>query len=86
MSDLAQQIQDFILDELQPRLALLDISRSSVDEEFDLVSSGALDSMGFIGLVGAVESKFELEINFEDLEPNEFTNLDGFIRCALENK
>lgn len=83
MNDLATQIKHFILEEIQPRLELLEISPDSIDKNFDLIDSGTLDSIGFINLVGAVENRFNFEIDFEELEPSVFTNLDGFVRSAV---
>lgn len=85
MSNLEPQIREFILEELTPKLEALGIPRAEVTGDFDLVGSGVLDSLAFIEFVGAVEDRFKFEMDFEDLDPAEFTIMDGFLRCALEN-
>lgn len=86
MSDLAIQVRKFILDELQPKLTMLGISRGAVSTKFNLIDSGILDSMSFIELIGAVENKFSVEMDFENLEANEITSIEGFIQCAVESR
>jgi acyl carrier protein len=84
MSNLEKQIREFILAELQSKLQALDISVDSVGGDFDMVGLGVLDSISFIELVGAVEQNFQLEMDFEDWDPADFTVIDGFICCAVE--
>jgi len=86
MTELEQKIRDFVLEELKPKLEILEISSDSIDDQFDLVDSGAIDSLGFIELVGAVESEFSFEMDFEELDPSEYTNFHGFVRCAAKNQ
>ena len=85
MSDTEERIRLFVLTELQPRLQALDVPLDEVTGEFDLVTSGVLDSMAFVDFVGAVETEFGFEMDFEDVDPSEFTVLDGFVRCAARN-
>ena len=85
MNGLDKQIRGFVLAELQPKLEALDISIDTIGGNFDLVGSGVLDSISFIELVGAVEQEFQFEMDFEDLDPEDFTIFDGFIRCAVES-
>lgn len=48
-----------------------------VKEDTDLIASGALDSMGFIELLLFVESITGQKIDLSDLDPNEFTTIQG---------
>jgi acyl carrier protein len=83
MTDRSREIRSFVLGQITERMKLLDLAPTEVDGSLNLVESGLLDSMGFVELVGSVENKFQVEINFEDLEPSEFTTLEGFVRCAV---
>ena len=85
MNNLEKQVSDFILAELQPKLEALEISVDTVGGDFDLVGSGVLDSISFIELVGAVEQQFQFEMDFENLDPADFTIIDGFVCCAVES-
>ena len=86
MSNLEQKIREFILDELKHKLNALDIPPESIDETFNFVDSGALDSMGFIELIGAVENEFNFELDFVNFAPSEFTNLNFFVERAVESQ
>lgn len=86
MNSLTIRIQKFVLKELQTKLSYLGISSDSVDDDFDLIGSGVLDSMSFIELIGAVENEFGIEMDFEDVESAELTSIQGFVSCAVGSK
>ena len=74
-------VKEFIYQTLESRLASLDINREQFDNAFPLIQSGVIDSLGFLELVVAVEDEFNVELDFENSNPGEFTTLAGFIRC-----
>ena len=81
------EISDFILDLIGEKLAIFYISRGEVDDDFDLVKSGLLDSMSFIDLLAEIEEKFKLEINYEQAVDNEaFTSFGGLIKLIMDTK
>lgn len=58
----------------------------SVDVEItadtDLVATGALDSMGFVGLIARFEDLTGTEVDFEEIDPEELTSVRSMIdRC-----
>jgi acyl carrier protein len=58
----------------------------SVDVEIttdtDLVATGALDSMGFVGLIARFEDLTGTEVDFEEIDPEELTSVRSLIdRC-----
>ena len=82
-----KKIRDYILDLLNERLLLFDINRGELNNDFDLVKSGLLDSMAFIDLVAEAEEKFEVEIDFEQLaESDDFTSLGGLVNIIMNTK
>ena len=59
----------------------------SVDDmSSDLIGSGFMSSMNFIELLDRLESHFDLELDFEDMSPAEFTALDGFLNVICRCK
>ena len=52
-------------------------------EDADLMATGVLDSMGFIELLAYVESITGVRIDFSDLDPEEFTSIEGLSRSAV---
>lgn len=85
MSLYEKEISNFLIDKLQDKFARLGINKEDIDEEFSLIDSGLVDSMGFLDLLAAVEEHFSTELDFEDLDPSEFTTFLGFVRCAAKN-
>ncbi|NQT78718.1 MAG: acyl carrier protein [Bacteroidetes bacterium] len=82
-----KKIRDYILDLLNERLLLFDINRGELNNDFDLVKSGLLDSMAFIDLLAEAEEKFEVEIDFEQLaESDDFTSLGGLVNIIMNTK
>ncbi|TKX32204.1 acyl carrier protein [Campylobacter aviculae] len=49
------------------------IGKDEIDEFYeDLVFGGFIDSLDIINLVNAIENKFEIEIDLEDITPENF--------------
>jgi acyl carrier protein len=75
-----QEIKSLLLEHIGERLKLFGISPTELDNDFDLVKSGLLDSMTFVDLVGALEEKLKQEIDFEKvMEDERFTTVSGLI-------
>lgn len=74
--DLIQWIADYIEEE-----------EFSVDVEIgadtDLVATGALDSMGFVGLIARFEDLTDTEVDFEEIDPEELTSIRSLIERCL---
>lgn len=80
-------VRDFILELISEKLVIFNISRGEVNDSFDLVKSGLLDSMAFVDLVAELEEKFEHEIDFEEAaEEDDFTSLGGLIQLIMNTK
>jgi acyl carrier protein len=82
-----KKIRDYILGILNERLLLFDIDRGELNDDFDLVKSGLLDSMAFIDLVAETEEEFGIEIDFEQLaDSDDFTSLGGLADIIMNTK
>ena len=76
-----KSIRDFVIEKLEQKLEMFDVKASELNNSFDLVQSGLLDSMGFVNLIGALEQEFEVEIDFESaFDEPDFTTIDGIER------
>lgn len=54
-----------------------------VTGETDLLAAGVLDSMAFVELLAHLEECAGIEIDIADLEPEEFSTLDGLCASAF---
>ena len=62
-------------------LAILQGIRSDVDfvNEKQLIDAGVLDSFDIISLVGELNDEFDIEIDAEDLEPQNFNTVEAIV-------
>jgi acyl carrier protein len=51
----------------------------------NLMESGLLDSIGFVELIVFMESQTGSNFDLTDVDPSEFTTLEGLSRIALKN-
>lgn len=80
------EMREFVISCLREKLDLLGMDTSEVDDDMSLTGSGIIDSMGFVTLVGDFEVEFDYEIDLDEYDPEEFTTLGGFLKCAIESK
>jgi len=79
------EVRVYLMSLLSERLALFDIKETEVNESFDLVKSGLLDSMAFVDLVADVEEHYDIEIDFENLADDPaFTSLGGLLKIIMD--
>lgn len=70
---IAEQLRNFVLDHLGDQLAAAGISCCAVTDDFNLLSEGVVDSLGLVELIAALEERFDVEVDLEDLEIEEMT-------------
>ncbi|MDQ4088775.1 MAG: phosphopantetheine-binding protein, partial [Actinomycetota bacterium] len=69
MSDVTvDTVRAFILEQVNDRLAAVGLSADQVGDDFDLVSTGTIDSMGLLELLAAVDDRFGVSASLEDMD------------------
>ena len=81
----AQDVRSVLLLHLQIPLAARGLKPDEVPDHFDLLTEGVLDSLGIVELIAVVEKCFDLQIDFEDLDPENLTIVGPFCRY-IESK
>ncbi|EPN5614437.1 acyl carrier protein [Campylobacter jejuni] len=62
----------------------INIGKGDISElDIDLFSSGKIDSLDIINLIGEIEKFYQVELDFEDLIPENFENFNS-IRNLIE--
>ena len=69
----ADDVKIFILSKLEKTLIVNDLKKAEITDNFDLLDGGLIDSLGILELITAIEDHFEIEIDFENLDAEEFT-------------
>jgi acyl carrier protein len=77
---ISEEVRALVLHELAEPLDALGMSPDEVPDDFDLLLGGAIDSLGLLELITAVEERFGIEIDFEGLGAEELTVLGPFSR------
>ena len=54
--------------------------------DMDLLGSGIVGSLGYIELISMVEGKFDIEIDFDDVEPVEYSTISGLAKLVENSK
>ncbi|MGQ4487284.1 phosphopantetheine-binding protein [Streptomyces sp. 372A] len=75
-------IKQFLIEEFLP-----DLTQDELADDQDLLSSGAIDSLGLLKLIAWVEDRFGLAVDDTDLDPNNFrsvTAIDAFVANARQ--
>lgn len=67
-----------ILDFCAAELAAYGVDPAAATDDLDLRASGAIDSLGFVELVVALEEEFGVELELEEVDPEELTVLGPF--------
>jgi acyl carrier protein len=73
-------VRAFVLETLSEPIQRLGLAPEQVPDEFDLLTSGVIDSFGVIELIGEVNERFELDLDFEEMDPEGLTVLGPFSR------
>jgi acyl carrier protein len=74
------QVRDFVVANLAEPLREGGWNPAEVGDDFDLLQSGVIDSLGVLELIVDVSEHFELDLDFEDLDPEGLTIVGPFSR------
>jgi D-alanine--poly(phosphoribitol) ligase subunit 2 len=86
MSERETAMEAFVISFLVERAGRLGFDGLEVDGDFDFFESGLLDSFGLIELIDSVESSFNLQVDFTDMDPDAFTTVDGLVKSLLSTE
>jgi len=73
-------VRAFVLADLQDGLTAAGLASAEIPDDLDLIEAGVIDSFGMLEVIAAVEAHFGLEIDFEELDPEQLTALGPFSR------
>lgn len=74
----AEEVRAVVLDELAEPIAGLGVAPEEMPDDFDLLTSGLIDSLGLMELIASVNERLGLDIDYEDLDPEGLTVLGTF--------
>jgi lipopolysaccharide O-acetyltransferase len=81
VSDAAvDQVRDVVLEHLGTRLEAKGLVAAELADDFDFLGAGLIDSFGLLELIGWVETKLGLTLDFEHIDVGSLTLLGPFCR------
>ncbi len=80
----SDEVRSFIIAHLGDAFKENGAATDQVKDDFDLLKMGIIDSIGFIGLISAVEDRFGIEIDFEDMDTDNLTVIGPMSRYIEE--
>lgn len=75
-----EPVRGFVLRHLADPLTAVGLHPENVPDELDLLAEGVLDSLGLIGLLGAIEDHYGVVLDLEDIDPDEMGVVGPFCR------
>jgi D-alanine--poly(phosphoribitol) ligase subunit 2 len=67
MDETTPKIKAFIVEEFMP-----DVSTDELDDDFDLLTGGVVDSLGLLKVVAWLEDEFDIGVDDSELGPDSF--------------
>lgn len=86
MSELEKEIKAHLIEYLKDRIESEEIDKLSNNADFDLVGSGVISSLEFIGLISSIEERFKIVIDFDEHDPASYTTFSGLVNLAAISK
>ena len=75
------KIKQFLVDEFMP-----DMSPDELEDDFDLQTGGAVDSLGLLKLVAWLESEYGISVDESELGPESLRTVDSINEFINERR
>jgi len=78
------EIKKIIIDFISDDVRRSGMKIEDIQDDFDLLQSGLIDSFKFIDLISLVEEKSDIEIDLAELDAEGFATISGLINSIIE--
>jgi acyl carrier protein len=78
------KITNKLIELLRSKIENLGLSGVEIDSKESIITQGILDSISFLEYIVDIESAFNIEFDFSELDPSEFTSIDNLVKL-IEN-
>lgn len=62
-------VREFLVGFVGEKLAARGYSATDINDDFDLLLTGVIDSLAFLEMTVALQEHFEVEFDFDDIDP-----------------
>jgi acyl carrier protein len=81
----SEQVRATVLKHLASKLAGSGLKPEDIDDGFDLLARGTIDSFGIIEMISAVEQDLGVQVDFARMSSDELTIVGPFCRFVAQN-
>lgn len=79
------QVKDFLKRHFQDKFKAKGIDPERVNDDFNLMQAGIVDSFGVISMITAIEREFRMEIDLENLNPDDIAVMGRFCQFVADS-
>lgn len=79
------QVRAFVLQHFSASITANGLNPADIADDCDLLAAGIVDSLGVIEMISAVEHRFRITVDFEPMDPEDFTVLGKFSRFVAKH-
>lgn len=80
-----KEVREFVLEYLKNKDTSLKLESLQIDDSFDFLEIGIIDSMGLLEMISSLEEQFGITVDFEEMDTDEFTILGSFSQYVSTN-
>ncbi|MGA8753751.1 acyl carrier protein [Candidatus Deferrimicrobium sp.] len=80
----ADEVGRFIVSHLVNSFKENGVTEKDITDDFDLMKRGIIDSIGLIQLFAAIEDRFGIEVDFEEMDTDNLTVLGSICKYIEE--
>ena len=80
----ADEVGRFIVSHLAQSFKENNVTEKDITDDFDLMKRGIIDSIGLIQLFAAIEERFGIEVDFEDMDTDNITVIGSICKYIEE--
>jgi len=81
----AKDVRSFLLEYFSSMIAMNGLDPAAINEDFDFLRAGMIDSLGVLEMISVVEQHFKIAVDFERMDPSELTLLGKFSHFVARN-
>jgi acyl carrier protein len=77
-------IRRFLLDKYRAQIGAIGLIPDNLDDNFDFLLNGVIDSFGILEMISAIENEFQIQLDLADLDAEQITILGPLSRYVAE--
>lgn len=66
-------VRTFLVEFIDEQLTLKGYTAGDISDDFDLLTNGVIDSLSFLELTVALQEEFEVELDFDEIDPEQLS-------------